>query len=313
MARSVWWSPACRGCLRMPGDEAGDSLRPTLRTFLLTALAMLAFAANSLLCRLALQHKGIDAASFGSVRLVAGALMLGLIVRFKAKPPASPARVDWLAALMLFGYVAFFSFAYLSLPAGTGALILFGAVQLTMFGVGLRSGGERFGALAWFGFVLAAGGLVYLVSPGVAAPPLLGAVLMAVAGVAWGVYSLRGRGVADPLAATARNFTRAVPLALALSLVFAASARADGAGILLAVISGALTSGLGYAVWYAALSRLTAMRAATVQLSVPLLAAFGGVLFLSEAITPRLAAASVAILGGIALVLSQKSRGARRP
>ncbi|WP_395319807.1 DMT family transporter [Variovorax sp. UC74_104] len=281
------------------------------RTVVLTTAAMLAFAANSLLCRLALQRRGIDPASFGSVRLVAGALVLGLIVRFRAQPPASPARVDWLAAVMLFGYVAFFSFAYLSLPAGTGALILFGAVQLTMFGVGLRSGGERFGALAWFGFVLAAGGLVYLVSPGVAAPPLLGAVLMAVAGVAWGVYSLRGRGVADPLAATARNFTRAVPFALALSAVFAASARADTVGIALAVISGALTSGLGYAVWYAALGRLTAMRAATVQLSVPLLAAFGGVLFLSEAITPRLAVASVAILGGIALVLGQKARSAR--
>jgi len=281
------------------------------RTVLLTTAAMIAFAANSLLCRLALQHRGIDPASFGSVRLVAGALVLGLIVRFRAQPPASPARVDWLAAAMLFGYVAFFSFAYLSLPAGTGALILFGAVQLTMFGVGLRSGGERFGALAWFGFVLAAGGLVYLVFPGVAAPPLLGAVLMAVAGVAWGVYSLRGRGVADPLAATARNFTRAVPFALALSAVFAASARVDAVGIALAVISGALTSGLGYAVWYAALGRLTAMRAATVQLSVPLLAAFGGVLFLSEAITPRLAVASVAILGGIALVLGQKARSAR--
>ncbi|UKI09509.1 MULTISPECIES: DMT family transporter [Variovorax] len=274
-------------------------------------LAMLAFAANSLLCRLALQHKGIDAASFGSIRLVAGALMLGLIVRLRARPLASPARADWLAAVMLFGYVAFFSFAYLSLSAGTGALILFGAVQLTMFGVGLRSGGERFGLLAWLGFVLAVGGLVYLVSPGIAAPPLLGAVSMAVAGVAWGVYSLRGRGVADPLAATARNFVRAVPLALGLSLIFAASARVDATGLVLAVVSGALTSGLGYAVWYAALGGLTAMRAATVQLSVPLLAAFGGVLFLSESITPRLAAASVAILGGIALVLSQKSRSSR--
>jgi drug/metabolite transporter (DMT)-like permease len=160
--------------------------------------------------------------------------------------------------------------------------------------------------------VLAAGGLVYLVLPGVAAPPLAGAVLMAVAGVAWGVYSLRGRGVADPLAATSRNFLRAVPLALALSVVFVARAHADATGIALAVASGALTSGIGYVVWYAALARLSAMQAATVQLSVPLLAAFGGVLLLSEAITPRLAAASVAILGGIAIVLSQKSRNARR-
>ena len=283
----------------------------TLQTIALTAVAMVAFAANSLLCRLALQQRGIDPASFGSIRLVSGAITLALVVRFRARPASSTGRADWLAAAMLFAYVAFFSFAYLSLSAGTGALILFGAVQLTMLGAGLGSG-ERFGPVAWLGFVLAAGGLVYLVLPGVAAPPLLGAVLMAVAGVAWGVYSLRGRGVPDPLAATGRNFVRAVPLALALSLAFVMRAHADATGVALAVASGALTSGLGYVVWYAALARLSAMQAATVQLSVPLLAAFGGVLLLSEAITPRLAAASVAILGGIALVLSQKSRNARR-
>lgn len=282
----------------------------TLQTVALTVVAMAAFAANSLLCRLALQQRGIDPASFGSIRLVSGAITLAIVVQLRARP-ASPDRADWLAAAMLFAYVAFFSFAYLTLSAGTGALILFGAVQLTMLGAGLGSG-ERFGPVAWLGFVLAAGGLVYLVLPGVTAPPLLGAVLMAVAGVAWGVYSLRGRGVADPLAATARNFTRAVPLALALSLVFAARAHVDETGIALAVASGALTSGLGYVVWYAALARLSAMQAATVQLSVPLLAAIGGVLLLSEAITPRLTAASVAILGGIAIVLSQKSRNARR-
>ncbi|MDM0038499.1 DMT family transporter [Variovorax sp. J22G21] len=290
----------------MPEARDGPS---TLQTFALTAVAMLAFAANSLLCRLALQQGGIDPASFGSIRLVSGAIALVLVVRFRAQPPVAR-RADWLAAVMLFAYVAFFSFAYLSLPAGTGALILFGAVQLTMLGAGLGAG-ERFGPVAWFGLVVAAGGLVYLVLPGIAAPPLAGAVLMALAGVAWGVYSLRGRGVPDPLAATARNFTRAVPLALALSLVFAARAHADATGVVLAVASGALTSGLGYVVWYAALARLSAMQAATVQLSVPLLAAFGGVLLLSEAITPRLAVASVAILGGIALVLSRKSQ--RRP
>ena len=281
-----------------------------LQTIALTAVAMLAFAANSLLCRLALQRQGIDPASFGSIRLVSGAITLLLVVQLRSRPP-SAARADWLAAAMLFAYVAFFSFAYLSLSAGTGALILFGAVQLTMLGAGLGSG-ERFGPIAWLGSLLAAGGRVYLVLPGVAAPPLLGAVMMAVAGVAWGVYSLRGRGVADPLAATSRNFLRAVPLALALSAVFVARAHADAIGIALAVASGALTSGLGYVVWYAALARLSAMQAATVQLSVPLLAAFGGVLLLSEAITPRLAAASVAILGGIAIVLSQKARKARR-
>ncbi|VTU13514.1 DMT family transporter [Variovorax sp. RA8] len=290
----------------MPEPRDGP---PGLRVVALTVAAMLAFAANSLLCRMALQQGGIDAASFGSIRLVAGALTLALVVRLRSRPEAG-GRADWLAAAMLFAYVAFFSFAYLSLPAGTGALILFGAVQLTMLGAGLRAG-EMFGPVAWSGFVLAVAGLVYLVSPGVAAPPPLGATLMAVAGVAWGVYSLRGRGVADPLAATARNFVRAAPMALALSVVLAGSAHADAAGVALAVASGALTSGIGYVIWYAALPGLSAMRAATVQLSVPLIAAFGGVIFLSEAITPRLMLCSVAILGGIGLVLAAKTRAVR--
>ena len=279
-----------------------------LQTTVLTAVAMLAFAANSLLCRLALLGRGIDPASFAGIRLVSGAIMLAVIVRFRSERPA-PGHADWLAAAMLFVYVAFFSFAYLTLSAGTGALILFGAVQLTMFSVGLRSG-EKFGSLAWLGLALAVAGLVYLVSPGIAAPPLVGAALMAIAGVAWGVYSLRGRGVADPLAATAGNFARAAPLGLLMSVLFITDARAyaNEAGVALAIASGALTSGIGYVIWYAALSKLTALRAATVQLSVPLIAAFGGVAFLSEAITPRLAAASAAILGGIAMVLASKSR-----
>jgi drug/metabolite transporter (DMT)-like permease len=279
-----------------------------LQTTVLTAVAMLAFAANSLLCRLALQRGEIDPVSFAGVRLVSGAIMLAVIVRFRSGRRA-PGHADWLAAAMLFAYVAFFSFAYLTLSAGTGALILFGAVQLTMFSVGLRSG-EKFGPLAWLGLALAVAGLVYLVSPGIAAPPLVGAALMAIAGVAWGVYSLRGRGVADPLAATAGNFARAAPLALLMSAFFIINARAyaNEAGVALAIASGALTSGIGYVIWYAALRKLTAMRAATVQLSVPLIAAFGGVAFLSEAITPRLAAASATILGGIALVLTSKSR-----
>ena len=279
-----------------------------LQTTVLTSVAMLAFAANSLLCRLALLRSEIDPVSFAGIRLVSGAIMLAVIVRFRSEPSA-PRHADWLAAAMLFAYVAFFSFAYLTLSAGTGALILFGAVQLTMFSVGLRSG-EKFGSIAWLGLALAVSGLVYLVSPGIAAPPLVGAALMAIAGVAWGVYSLRGRAVADPLAATAGNFARAAPLALLMSAFFIASARAHAnkAGVALAIASGALTSGIGYVIWYAALSKLTAMRAATVQLSVPLIAAFGGVAFLSEAITPRLAAASATILGGISMVLTSKSR-----
>ena len=277
------------------------------RTIALTTLAMLAFAANSLLCRLALQQQSIDAASFGSVRLVSGALVLMAIVRIRGGSHAA-ARKDWLAATMLWAYVAAFSFAYITLPAGAGALILFGAVQLTMFVVGLRAG-ERFTTVAWAGFALAVSGLLILVSPGLAAPPLAGTLLMATAGIAWGVYSLRGRGAGEPVAATAGNFMRAAPLALVLSLVFASQFKVSGSGLLLAIASGAVTSGLGYVIWYAALPRLSALRAATVQLSVPPLAAIGGVLLLSEALTMRLLIASAAILGGIALVLLSRVRG----
>jgi drug/metabolite transporter (DMT)-like permease len=278
----------------------------TARTWVLTLLAMLAFAANSLLCRLALAQSSIDPASFGSVRLASGALVLAAIVRLRARP-AVAARADWLAAAMLWLYVATFSFAYLTLSAGTGALILFGAVQMTMFGAGLR-GGERFTPLAWLGFTLAVAGLVVLVLPGLAAPPLGGTALMATAGIAWGVYSLRGRQAGEPVAATAGNFARATPLAFALSLLYAGSAHASLPGVLLAVASGALTSGLGYVLWYAALPGLSSLRAATVQLSVPALTALAGVALLGETLSPRLALASVTILGGIALVLAARAR-----
>lgn len=287
----------------MPALRAAS---PWLRTTVLTTLAMIAFAANSLLCRLALQQHLIDAASFGSIRLLAGALALAVILRLR-RNRAAPAAADWLAASALFAYVALFSFAYISLPAGSGALILFGAVQLTMFCAGLRAG-ERFRRSAWCGLALAIAGLVFLVSPGLAAPPPGAAAMMAAAGIAWGVYSLRGRGVADPLASTAANFLRATPLALLLSLALATHARADAAGVALAVASGAVTSGIGYVIWYAALNGLSAMRAATVQLSVPPIAAFGGVLFLSESVSIRLVLASIAILGGVAMVLASKSR-----
>jgi len=279
--------------------------RPYLATLACTAAAMLAFAANSLLCRLALLRGGIDPASFGALRIVSGAIALALIVRWRAGG-ARETGGDWLSAAMLFAYVAFFSFAYVSLAAGTGALILFGAVQLTMFGAALRAG-ERFAPLACAGLALAALGLVYLVLPGVSAPSLAGAALMALAGAAWGVYSLRGRGAHDPLGATAGNFLRAAPMALVLWLPFAGSAHADTEGIVLAIVSGAITSGVGYAVWYTALRELSAMRAATVQLSVPPITAFGAVLFLAEPLTLRLVLASVAILGGIALVLAGRA------
>ena len=280
--------------------------RPRLSTLAFTAAAMLAFAANSLLCRLALLQGGIDPASFGAVRIVSGAIALALIVRWRAGE-ARETSGDWLSAAMLFAYVAFFSFAYLSLAAGTGALVLFGAVQLTMFGAALRAG-ERFAPLACAGLAVAALGLVYLVLPGVSAPPIVGAVLMASAGVAWGVYSLRGRGALDPLGATAGNFLRAAPMAPVLWLPFIGVAHADVGGILLAVASGAITSGVGYALWYTGLRELSAMRAATVQLSVPVITAFGAVLFLAEPLSLRLVLASVAILGGIALVLAGRAK-----
>jgi len=285
------------------------TLRLTPRTLLLTLAALLAFAGNSLLCRLALRAGTIDPATFGSIRLAAGAITLALVVRARGSTRPHAPRDAWAAAL-LFAYVAFFSWAYLGLTAGTGALVLFGAVQVTMFAVGLR-GGERFGPVAWCGAALAIAGLVYLVAPGVAAPPPLAAASMAAAGIAWGGYTLRGRAIADPLAATAANFAWATPLALVLSAVEWSSARAAPQGVALAIASGAITSGIGYVVWYAALRGLTALRAATVQLAVPLIAAFGGVLWLGEPITPRLALASLAILGGIALVLGTRARRLR--
>ena len=278
----------------------------TAKTALLTALAMGAFAANSILCRLALQNPTIDAASFGSVRLVSGAVALALLARLMREDRTS-SRPDWWAAAMLFLYVACFSFAYLYLSAGTGALILFGAVQITMFLSGLRRG-ERFRPLAWGGFALALAGLIVLLAPGVTAPSPVGGALMAVAGVAWGVYSLRGRGVKNPLQATANNFAWAVPLALALSAACARDLHMSSTGVALAIASGAVTSGVGYVIWYAALRGLTALSAATVQLSVPVIAAIGGALLMSEQITLRLLVASVATLGGVALALG-RTRG----
>jgi len=276
-----------------------------MKTFLLTLIAMIAFAANSLICRLALGEGLIDAASFTTVRAVSGALTLVLIALPGWKNRQRTA-FNWKSASMLFVYLAFFSFAYLSLSAGTGALLLFGAVQLTMFTVALRAG-ERFPPWSWFGLTVAVLGIVYLVLPGVTAPDPLGAVLMAIAGIAWGLYSLSGKGVADPLASTANNFLLAVPLAVLVSLFFLEDMQVSSRGLLLAVLSGSVSSGLGYVIWFAALRGLAATRAATVQLSVPAIAAAGGLFVLSEPITLRLVIASVATLGGIAIVLTQKA------
>jgi drug/metabolite transporter (DMT)-like permease len=270
----------------------------------LICLTMIAFAANSLLSRAALGARDLDAAGFTVIRLAAGAVTLWAIVRF-ARRGAAPQRVDWVAGLVLFVYAITFSLAYLSLTAGTGALILFGAVQIAMLAVGLRAG-ERLAPLAWLGFAAAVAGVIWLVAPGVEAPSPLGAALMAVAGVAWGCYSLRGRGAADPLRATAGNFACALPFALVAGVLLAPGLHGTWRGVGLAVVCGALTSGLGYVVWYEALKGLDASRAAIVQLSVPALAALGGALLLSEQVTGRLLLSSAAILGGIALVLTQR-------
>lgn len=264
---------------------------------------MTAFAGNSLLCRLALKETAIDPASFTTVRLVSGALVLWLLVRLKHAAPTG--KGNWPSAFALFAYAAGFSFAYVSLPAASGALLLFGAVQVTMIGHGIWLG-ERLRILQTLGVVLAFGGLVGLLLPGLSAPPLLGAMLMIAAGIAWGIYSLRGKGAGDPTRVTAGNFIRAVPVTLVLSLLMHDFVTVDTAGFYYAIASGALASGLGYAIWYTALPALKNTSAASVQLSVPVIAAVGGIAFLGEPITLRLILASVAILGGIALVIVQK-------
>lgn len=286
--------------------ELADPLN--IRIILLTSLAMMAFAGNSLLCRAALLHTSIDAASFTTIRLISGALVLWLVVRMRQGAPAGAG--NWLSAMALFVYAAGFSFAYISLPAATGALLLFGAVQATMIGYGIWSG-ERLRKLQLVGLVLAFGGLVGLLLPGLSAPPLLGSVLMLGAGVAWGVYSLRGKGLGDPTRVTAGNFLRAVPITLAMSLFMLSGLSLDTPGFWYAVASGALTSGMGYAIWYMALPALKATTAASVQLSVPVIAALAGIVTLGEPITLRLVVASVAILGGVALVILNKQAADR--
>ncbi len=273
------------------------------RTITLTVLAMIAFAGNSLLCRAALKHTSIDAASFTTIRLVSGAVMLWLLVRMRRTTPGG--NGDWLSALALFVYAAGFSFAYVSLPAATGALLLFGAVQATMIGHGIWAG-ERLRRLQLVGLVLAFGGIVGLLLPGLSAPPLYGSILMLGAGVAWGVYSLRGKGAGDPASVTAGNFLRAAPISVILSALMLNGASWDIAGFWYAVSSGALASGIGYAIWYTVLPALKATSAATVQLSVPVIAALGGIMLLGEPLSLRLVLASLAILGGIALVILEK-------
>lgn len=270
------------------------------RVVILTIMALTAFAGNSLLCRAALTQTHIDAASFTTVRLLAGAAVLWCLVLLRSGVRTGGG--NWLSALALFSYAAGFSFSYLHLSAAVGALLLFGAVQTTMIGYGIWSG-ERMRWLQIAGLVLACGGLTGLLLPGLSAPPLVSALLMLGAGIAWGIYSLRGKSAGDPLKVTAGNFMRAMPMAVVLSVFMLGNAALDPAGVGYAFLSGALASGVGYAIWYTALPFLKSTTAATVQLSVPVIAALGGVFFLGEQLTLRLLAASVAIIGGIALVV----------
>jgi drug/metabolite transporter (DMT)-like permease len=271
------------------------------RTLLWTATALVAFAANSWLCRAALRGGSIDPVAFTTLRVASGALLLWPLARW-LEPGGGG---SWRSGAALFAYAIAFSLAYVVLDTGTGALILFGAVQVTMIGAGMLHG-ERPAIRQWVGLAAALGGLVWLVSPGLSAPHPAGALSMAAAGAAWGAYSLRGRGQSRPIAETAGNFLRATPLALAASAVASlgsGSWRPGATGVLLAIASGTLTSGLGYAVWYAAVRGLSSTTAAIVQLAVPLLAAVGGVALLGERASLRLALASVPILGGVALAL----------
>ena len=302
-------SCGAQGMFRCAVSELDASLPRATRPWgvaILTGAAMTGFAANSVLARAALGWGYADAPTFTLVRIATGALVLGALARrpslvavgeagsVRAAPPAG----DWIAAAALFAYAGAFSYAYLQLPAGTGALILFGTVQATMLGWGLVRG-ERPRAAQWLGLALAASGLVGLTFPGIAAPDPVGAALMAVAGVAWGIYSLRGRGATRPLAANAGNFLRAVPFAFALLLLAGATVAATPAGIGLAASSGGIASGLGYSLWYAALPALTRTQAAVVQLCVPAVAAAAGVLLLGEPLTARTLIAGTAILGGV--------------
>ena len=273
--------------------------------YLLTTLAMLAFAANSVLGRLALIDSNgiasIDAASYTSIRLISGAIMLATIMLIRSYE-FKPKNINPISTIMLFTYAICFSFSYINIATGTGALILFAAVQLTMILYGLIKG-ERPALQAWVGILLAFAGLVYLLLPSVSAPPLVSALLMMTAGIAWGFYSLSGKGVTNPLVATGWNFIATLPLVLITYLIFHADAFLTQKGVVLAILSGAVSSAIGYSIWYSALPYLTATRAATVQLTVPIIASIGGVIFVSEPVSLRLTVASIAVLGGVYLTI----------
>jgi len=277
----------------------------TVQTIGYTIMALTAFAANSVLCRLALKDHTIDPASFTAVRLLSGVFMFVILFSFKALPAdrsSGKKAASWAAALLLFGYAISFSFAYVSLSTGTGALLLFGAVQLTMIAISICNG-HKLQGYEWAGVLISFAGLAYLVAPSITTPSLASFILMTFAGIAWGIYTALGRGSTNPLQDTAVNFFYSLPLVVLLLLISWPSLSISWSGAILAMMSGALASALGYSLWYLALGRLSTVEAAVVQLSVPVIAAIGGVLFVAEAISMRLVIACLLVIGGILMVL----------
>ncbi|MCP4670303.1 MAG: DMT family transporter [Desulfobacula sp.] len=276
------------------------------KTIIFTGLTLIAFAANSVLCRLALGERAIDASSFTIIRLMSGVIVLLGILSFNKNKNGSTTRGSWYAGVMLFLYAISFSFAYITLNTATGALILFGSVQITMIISSLISG-TRLHVMEWTGVIIAFTGFVYLILPAVTTPSAIGFLLMTVAGIAWGIYTLMGRGSKNPLTDTAYNFFRTIPIAIILLILTIKNSNYSSEGVLLAVLSGGVTSAIGYTIWYIALGGLSALQAAVLQLLVPVIAAFGGVIFVSETITLRLTVSAIMILGGILMIVLGKN------
>lgn len=277
-----------------------------LKTILLTGMALIAFAANSVLCRLALGNGAIDASSFTGIRLLSGAIALFIILSIKGENKGALSKGSWLASFTLFLYAITFSYAYLSVDTGTGALILFGSVQITMIMLSLISG-TRLHFIEWSGVIIAFTGFVYLIFPNITTPSINGFILMTISGASWGIYTLKGRSSINPLMDTTYNFIRTIPFVVLLAFFTMQNTNYSSEGIILALISGAITSGVGYTIWYIALGSISSTQAAVIQLSVPIIAAIGGVLFVSEIITIRLIISASIVLSGILMVVIGKS------
>jgi len=282
-----------------------------IKTIFLTGLALIAFAANSVLCRLALKNEAIDPSSFTVIRLLSGAFVLLIILGITRNTSRLSSTGSWTASVMLFLYAVTFSYAYVSLDTATGALILFGSVQITMI---LRSliSGSRLHITEWTGVVISFAGFIYLILPGISTPSIIGFILMTIAGIAWGIYTWKGLGSKSPLMDTTYNFLRTIPFVALLAIVTMNNINYSAEGIILALLAGGVTSGIGYTIWYVALDGLSSTQAAVLQLSVPVIAAFGGVIFVSETITYRLIISTAMVLGGILMVVLGKYYSAQK-